>query len=215
MGKSVQECFRILKEDYPDSSTELTYDTPFQLLVAVILSAQCTDARVNLTTPTLFKRFSTAEAMSKAKPAELEKLIHSCGFYRNKAKSLLSMSQDLVERFKGKVPGTLDELVTLAGVGRKTASVILNQAFDEPAIAVDTHVNRVANRLGWVNSKDPVKVEMQLRELLPREIWSEVNGLLILHGRRICNARKPLCGSCRLRPYCVYGKTVWKPSSSK
>lgn len=196
-----------LSEDFPDPKTELTYDGPFQLLAAVILSAQCTDQRVNQVTPALFAKYPDAKKLSQAKQKELEKIIHSCGFYRQKAKSLISMSKDIVEKFGGKVPETLEDLITLRGVGRKTASVVLNQAFDEPAIAVDTHVKRVAYRLGWTNEEDPVKVEFDLRELLDQKWWSLVNGLLILHGRRTCKARKPACEECRVRKYCRYYKT--------
>ena len=201
---TLQKIFEILSELYPNPQTELTYDGPFQLTVAVILSAQCTDQRVNQVTPLLFKKYPDAESLAKAKQADVEKIIHSCGFYRQKAKSLISMSSDIVHKFGGKVPHTLDELVTLRGVGRKTASVVLNQAFDEPAIAVDTHVKRVAARLGWTNEEDPVKIESDLKELLPIEHWSLVNGLLILHGRRVCKARNPKCGECELQKHCRY-----------
>lgn len=202
--QAVKEVFERLSREYPDTRTELTYDSPFQLLVAVILSAQCTDARVNQTTPALFARFPTAEKMAAADPAEVEALVHSCGFYRMKTKSILSAAKDLVTRFHGQVPATLDELVTLAGVGRKTASVVLNQAFDEPAIAVDTHVARVSQRLGWAHHPQPEKIERELRALLPVAWWSQINGLLILHGRRVCKAQKPLCPSCSVRAYCAF-----------
>jgi len=200
----VKRVFEMLAEEYPDTSTELTYEGPFQLLVAVILSAQCTDARVNLTTPALFARFPTPRALAKAKPEVVEKLIHSCGFFRQKTRSIISASQDLIVKFDGKVPTTLDALVTLAGVGRKTANVVLNQAFGVPAIAVDTHVKRVANRLGWAHHPHPEKIERELMNLLPKTLWSQVNGLLILHGRRICKAQKPLCQICPVRPHCDY-----------
>ncbi len=202
--KTVQGVFETLLLDFPEPKTELTYEGPFQLIVAVVLSAQCTDARVNQVTPPLFAKYPTASKMAQAAPKELEKIIHSCGFYRQKAKSLISLSQDIVGKFDGKVPGNLDDLVSLRGVGRKTASVVLNQAFDEPAIAVDTHVKRVAYRLGWTDNEDPVKVEFDLRELLPRKLWSTVNGLLILHGRKTCKARKPLCDVCPINRYCPF-----------
>lgn len=200
--KEALEVFEVLKKEYPDPKTELFYEDPFQLLIAVILSAQCTDAQVNKTTPALFKKYPTAQKMAKAPIADLEKLIHSCGFYRNKAKSILSASQDLVEKFKGKVPSSLEELVQLAGVGRKTASVVLNQAFDEPAIAVDTHVARVSARLGWVKTKTAEKIELELRELLPQTLWAAVNGTLILHGRKLCKAQRPLCTECPVNKLC-------------
>jgi len=195
---------RLLIETYPDARTELTYSNEWELLIAVMLSAQCTDARVNLTTPHLFRRFPSPQSLAAAKPGEVESLIRSCGFFRQKAKSIQSASKDLVERFGGKVPDTLEELTTLRGVGRKTASVVLNQAFDIPAIAVDTHVKRVSLRLGWATQSTPEKIEFELRNLLPMEYWSRINGMLILHGRRICRARKPDCEHCPLSPYCQY-----------
>lgn len=203
-SRDIERVFELLSDFYGDPQTELTYQNPYQLLIAVILSAQCTDARVNLTTPALFKRFPTPQSLARAKPGEVEKIIHSCGFYRMKTKSIISTSKDLVERFDGKVPNTLEELTSLHGVGRKTASVVLNQAFDLPAIAVDTHVKRVSNRLGWAHSENPDVIERQLMELLPKSLWASVNGLLILHGRRICKARKPNCPECPISKYCDY-----------
>ena len=200
----LEAVFHRLTALYGDPRTELLYKDPFQLLIAVILSAQCTDARVNQTTPALFAQYPTAKAMAQAESRSIEALIHSCGFYRQKTKSLISASKDLVEKFDGSVPSTLGELIKLRGVGRKTASVVLNQAFDLPAIAVDTHVRRVSQRLGWAHSADPKKIEFALMELLPKPRWASVNGLLILHGRRLCKARKPLCEHCPLRPYCAY-----------
>jgi endonuclease III len=202
--EKVLDVFEHLKEEYPNAKTELTYDSPFQLLVAVILSAQCTDQRVNLTTPALFKRFPSPKALAGASQKEVENLVRSCGFYRMKAKAIIKTAKDLVERFDGKVPGTLEELITLSGVGRKTASVVLNQAFDVPAIAVDTHVIRVSHRLGWSHTSDAVKIEHELRDLIPIQHWSEVNGLLILHGRRTCKARKPFCAQCRVSHACAF-----------
>ena len=206
MTAVVARVFEKLRDLYPDHKTELTYKDPFQLLVAVILSAQCTDERVNKTTPALFAKFPDAKSLSKAKTLEVEKLIHSCGFYRQKTKSLLSMSKDLLDKFGGQLPRTLEELTTLRGVGRKTASVVLNQAFGLPAIAVDTHVKRVSHRLGWTDETDPEDVEMDLRKLLPEAIWSSVNGLLILHGRRLCQARKPQCEVCPVSKDCRFFK---------
>lgn len=208
LSNSVQvtDIIEQFKEHYPEPKTELTYEGPFQLLVAVVLSAQCTDVRVNQVTPALFAKYPTAEKLARAKQKDVEKIIHSCGFYRAKARNIISAATDIVKKFGGQVPQTLEELITLGGVGRKTASVVLNQAFDEPAIAVDTHVNRVANRLGWASEDDPVKVEFQLRELLPKEVWSVVNGMLILHGRRLCKARKPLCEKCFLQTTCPYAQ---------
>jgi len=199
---SALSVFSILKKDYPNPKTELFYDDPFQLLIAVILSAQCTDARVNSVTPHLFKKFPTAAALAKAPSKEVETIIHSCGFYKNKTKAIIQTSKSLLEQFGGTVPDTMEDLVSLAGVGRKTASVILNQAFDKPAIAVDTHVARVSHRLGWTQSKNPLVIERDLKTLLPEELWALVNGTLILHGRRVCKARKPVCSQCRIARYC-------------
>lgn len=200
--QSALRVFEILKKDYPDPKTELFYEDPFQLLIAVILSAQCTDARVNSVTPQLFKEFPNPQALAKAPISRVEKLIHSCGFYKNKTKAIIGTSQSLVEKFEGKVPNTMEDLVSLAGVGRKTASVILNQAFDKPAIAVDTHVARVSFRLGWTRSKNPLIIERDLKALLPESLWALVNGTLIFHGRRVCKARKPICSDCRISSLC-------------
>lgn len=204
--KAVLRVYEAMAEAYPDPRTELIYDSPFQLLIAVILSAQCTDERVNKTTPALFAKYPTAEALAKAPQPGVEKLVHSCGFYRAKAKAIISTSRDLVSKFGGAVPGDLESLISLAGVGRKTASVILNQAFDVPAIAVDTHVKRVSQRLGWAHTQTPEKIEFELRDLLPPALWGKVNGMLILHGRKLCKARKPLCETCFLKKDCEYVK---------
>jgi endonuclease III len=206
----VRRVFERLDKVYPHAKTELTYENPFQLIISVILSAQCTDARVNQTTPHLFARFPTAAKLAKAEQAEVEKIIHSCGFYRAKSKAIISTARDLTERFSGEVPRTLDELVTLSGVGRKTASVVLNQAFDIPAIAVDTHVKRVAQRLGWATSDDPTKIEFELRDLVPMKLWGQVNTLLILHGRRTCASRKPKCEVCLVKEDCAYFSENYK-----
>jgi endonuclease-3 len=205
--KEALAVFDTLCELYPNPKTELIYDGPFQLLIAVILSAQCTDAQVNKATPALFQTFPTPEALMKAQLQKVEKLVHSCGFYRSKAKAIIKTATDIVEKFNGKLPNTLEELTTLAGVGRKTASVVLNQAFDIPAIAVDTHVLRVSQRLGWALTDTPEKVEMELRALLPEELWGAVNGTLILHGRKICKARKPQCEACPVRDDCRFYQT--------
>jgi endonuclease III len=189
---------------YPNHDTELTFEGPFQLLSAVILSAQCTDARVNLTTPALFARFPDAQAMAAGRLPEIEKLVQSCGFYRMKARALKEMANSLLEHHGGEVPNTMEDLVGLRGVGRKTASVVLNQAFGLPAIAVDTHVKRVAHRLGWTDHTNPEIIERDLMELVPRKDWASINGLLILHGRRLCKARKPLCGECPIKDYCRF-----------
>ncbi len=187
---------------YPEAVTALAHTDPLQLLVATILSAQCTDARVNLVTPALFARYRTAADYATADPAEVEGFIKSTGFFRNKAKNIIGCCQALVEHFGGAVPRTLEELVTLPGVGRKTANVVLGDAFQTPGITVDTHVGRLARRLGWTRHTDPVKVEHALMKLLPHATWTDVSHQLILHGRAVCGARKPQCEACTLKPHC-------------
>jgi endonuclease III len=192
-----------LKKEYPDARTELDFETPFQLLIATILSAQCTDKRVNLVTPALFREFPTARDLAGAEVARLEEMIRTTGFFRNKTKSLLGMSAALVERHGGEVPRTMGELVELPGVGRKTANVVLGNALDaSEGVVVDTHVGRLAIRLGFTNETDPVKVEQVLMRLLPREDWVRVSHLLIFHGRRVCVARAPKCAACVLNDIC-------------
>ena len=200
----VQTAMERLTDYYKSANTELVYDGPFQLLTAVILSAQCTDAQVNKSTPALFAAYPTPQKMAVAPIEDLERLVKSCGFYRMKAKAIKKTATDLVDKFTGKVPQTIEELTTLAGVGRKTASVVMNQAFGLPAIAVDTHVKRVSHRLGWTKNTDPEKIEFDLRDLVPMPLWGGINGFLILHGRRICAARKPKCDMCMLRDICPY-----------
>ncbi|MGH3520027.1 MAG: endonuclease III [Haloechinothrix sp.] len=193
---------RCLGEAYPEAHCELDFSTPLDLLVAVILSAQCTDKRVNEVTPALFKRYPTAADYAGAERAELEEHIRPTGFYRNKASSLLGLGAALVERFDGAVPGTLDDLVTLPGVGRKTANVVLGEAFDVPGITVDTHFGRLVRRWGWTELDDPVKVENAIGELIPRKEWTALSHRVIFHGRRVCHARKPACGACPLAKDC-------------
>jgi endonuclease-3 len=192
----------VLADLYPAPDTALVHDNPLQLLVATILSAQCTDKRVNLVTPALFARYKTAADYADADPAELEGYVQSTGFYRNKAKNIRACGQLLVERHGGEVPDTLEELVELPGVGRKTANVVLGNAFQTPGITVDTHVGRLSRRLGWTRHHDPVKVERVLMELLPPPDWTTISHRLILHGRAVCHARKPRCGVCPLAPHC-------------
>jgi endonuclease-3 len=192
-----------LERLYPDVACELDFSTPFQLLVATILSAQCTDKRVNLVTPALFARFPDAARMAQARSSELEALIKSTGFYRNKAKSILGASRLLIERFSGEVPQTMDELLQLPGVARKTANVILGTAFfRNDGIAVDTHVTRLSQRLGLSKQSDPVKIERELCALIPQERWTRFGHQLIWHGRRVCHARTPDCAHCSLAPLC-------------
>jgi endonuclease-3 len=192
-----------LEECFPGAECELDYASPFQLLVATILSAQCTDARVNMTTPALFARFPDAAAMAGAEPGELEELIRPTGFFRNKSKSLLAASRDIVASHGGEVPGTMAELTQLAGVGRKTANVVLGNAFNvNDGIAVDTHVNRLSQRLALTRESTPEKIEADLMKLIPRERWTGFSHRLILHGRRVCRSRKPACADCRIADLC-------------
>lgn len=194
---------RVLKRLYPGARTALDYQTPFQLLVATILSAQSTDVRVNLVTPDLFRQFRSPQAFAEAETPELEKAIHSTGFFRSKAKSLQAMSRDIVEKFGGEVPRTMAELVTLRGVGRKTANVVLGDAFGiAEGITVDTHVTRLSRRLGLTAQTDAVKIESDLMEKVPKRDWTLFSHLLILHGRAVCQARKPHCSTCAVAALC-------------
>lgn len=193
---------RVLAVRYPDAHCELDFASPFQLLVATVLSAQCTDVRVNQVTPALFAAFPDARAMAGADRETLEALIRPTGFFRSKATSLLSLSADLLERFAGEVPPRLDDLVTLRGVGRKTANVVLGNAFDVPGLTVDTHFGRIVRRLGWTTADDPVQVEREVAALVPRAGWTVLSHRLIWHGRRICHSRRPACGACPVARWC-------------
>lgn len=198
---------RILGKTFPDARCELDYQNPLQLLVATVLSAQCTDKRVNMVIPGLFKKWPDAKALAGAKRSELEDEIKSTGFYRNKATSILGLSATLVDKYEGNVPGTMDELVKLPGVGRKTANVVLGNAFNVPGITVDTHVGRIARRLGFTSNTDPVKVERDLMETFVKKDWVMWNHRLIFLGRRICHSRRPACGVCPLAKLCPsYGE---------
>lgn len=192
----------LLQRQHPDAQCELNFGTPFELLVAVILSAQCTDKRVNEVTPKLFADYSTPEQFAAMPQETLEKYIFSCGFYRNKAAHIISAAKDIVERFGGRVPDTIEELTTLAGVGRKTANVVYAVAFGGNAIAVDTHVLRLANRIGFADSDKPIEVERALMKAFAPEDWSAAHHALIHHGRYICTARAPKCDECMIREYC-------------
>jgi endonuclease-3 len=204
-----------LAKAYPDARTALNFTTPLELLVATILSAQCTDERVNLVTAELFPRYRRAADWAAVQLPTLERLIHSTGFFRAKARSLSGMARALVERHGGDVPRTLEELVALPGVGRKTANVVLGNAFGIPALAVDTHVFRVSQRLGLARSDDPEKIHDQLCEILPRPRWTQASHLLILHGRRVCAARKPACPTCPVAALCPWpGKTKAAPAGA-
>lgn len=191
-----------LEEMYPEVRCELNHQDAYQLLVATILSAQCTDKRVNMVTPALFERYPTVFDMAKADRDELIEYIRSTGFFNNKSKNILACCRDIVQKFNGEVPGTLEKLTTLAGVGRKTANVILNHVFHVPAIVVDTHVGRISRHLGLTREKDPTKVEFDLMDILPEESWIAWNHQLIKHGRTVCIARRPQCDVCRLRSLC-------------
>lgn len=195
--------FRILTAEFPAAATALTYGNPFQLLVATILSAQCTDERVNKVTPELFRKYPDARSLAAVSQAELENEIRPTGFYRNKAKNIVGCARALVERHGGDVPADMEALTALPGVGRKTANVVLGQAFGiTSGIVVDTHVHRIARRLGWTEADQPEQIEQDLMELFPREKWIDVGSVLILHGRRTCVARKPRCSSCAVRMLC-------------
>lgn len=207
---NTNEILSELSKLYPDAQPALKFKSPYELLVAVILSAQCTDERVNKVTDVLFEKYNTPRTMLELTQPELEKYIFSCGFYHNKAAHILSASQDILDKFAGEVPSTLEELQTLAGVGRKTANVVYSVAFGGDAIAVDTHVFRVSNRLGLAVGNTPEKVEKGLCEALPKEVWSKAHHYLIYHGRRVCHSQKPDCLSCTLTPWCEYHKNNYK-----
>jgi len=206
----VKEIINILSKEIPDSRVALRSSKPLELLIATILSAQCTDVKVNQVTETLFKKYHSVKDYAKADLTGLEEEIRPTGFYRNKAKSVKKCCQELVARFGGEVPKTLEELVTLPGVGRKTANVILGNAFGTPGIVVDTHVHRVSQRIGLTKNDDPVKIEFDLMEIVPKDEWTHFSNLLIWHGRRTCIARKPLCGQCPIRRLCDYGSKKTK-----
>ena len=202
--QKAQKVIATLKRLFPQAKTELDYTTPLELLVATILSAQCTDKKVNATTPKLFARFKTAKDYAQAPVEEIESLIESINFYRNKARSIKRCCQQIVERFNGSVPRTIEELTELSGVGRKTASIVLAEAYGIPALAVDTHVKRVAKRLGLTSSDNPDRIEEELRTLVPEKDWRSVTNLFILHGRRVCKAKRPLCEDCKISQYCQF-----------
>ncbi len=202
-----------LKKRYPDIGTALDYVDPWQLLVATVLSAQTTDEMVNKVTPGLFARWPEPHDLAEADPEEVEAVVYSTGFYRQKTKSILSLAADLVDRFDGEVPADLDAMTKLRGVGRKTASVVLAEAWGIPAIAVDTHVKRVTNRLGLTSEKDPVKIEHHLRSLYPEKEWAGISMRVIQFGRDVCDARKPRCWECPLRDRCAYPDKTPRPRS--
>lgn len=202
-GARAADILRVLRRIYPDAHCELTYGNPFELLVATILSAQCTDVRVNMVTPALFEKYPDARSMAKAESPALENLIRSTGFYRNKAKNIIAASAALVAKHSGKVPLDLDSLTALPGVGRKTANVVLGNAYGiESGVVVDTHVGRLSQRLGLSKHRDPVKIERDLMKVVPRDSWTLWSHLLIWHGRRRCSARNPDCADCEVSALC-------------
>ena len=205
-AKDAQQSLRILSELYKDARPALHYATAYELLIAVILSAQCTDERVNKVTAELFKEHNTPETMLLLSQEQLEKYIFSCGLYKSKAAHILSATKDIVERFGGQVPESFSDLKSVAGVGQKTANVVSAVWFDKDAIAVDTHVFRVSNRLGLADANTPLKTEEQLKKVIPQKDWSKAHHWLIYHGRRVCHSQKPDCGNCALREYCDYYK---------
>ena len=192
-----------LKNYYPDAKCSLDFETPFQMLVAVVLSAQCTDERVNKTTPSIFSKYPTVYDFDKMDLSTLEELIHPCGFYKNKAKNLKAAARTIIEKYGGEVPQSMDELMSIPGVGRKSANVIMLEAFHNPqGIAVDTHAKRISSRVGFSKESDPLKIEQDLLKVFPKEYYYDVNHLLVWHGRNICNSRSPKCDECPIKDLC-------------
>ncbi len=187
---------------YPDARCELDFNSPLELLVATILSAQCTDKRVNQVTKSLFKKYKTVDDYANAKLEDIENIIQPTGFFRNKAKSIHEMARKVRETFNGEIPDNLEDLITLPGVGRKTANVVLGNAFDTPGLTVDTHFGRLVRRFGWTKETDPVKVEFAVMKIVPKKDWTNLSHVLIWHGRRYCHARKPACGACPIAKHC-------------
>lgn len=204
MKDNVNEILDILEKTYPDAHCELNHENAFQLLIATVLSAQTTDKKVNKVTEGLFKKYKTPEDFSELSEEELQEEIREIGLYKNKSKNIIALCKMLIEKYGGEVPRTMEELVELPGVGRKTANVVLSNAFGVPAIAVDTHVFRVSNRIGIACGKDVTETENQLMENIPKERWSKAHHLLIFHGRRTCSSRKPKCEECSVAPYCDF-----------
>jgi len=205
-NKQINEIISLLKDSYPDPICALEYGKDYELLFATRLAAQCTDARVNTVTPVLFARFPTLQSLAEADVAEVEKIVHPCGFFRTKARDIVDASIMILTRFDGKVPDTMEELLMLPGVGRKTANLILGDIFNKPAVVVDTHCIRLTNRIGFVELKDPVKIEMALKEVLPPEESSDFCHRLVLHGRAVCTARNPACERCTLINLCRHAR---------
>ncbi len=210
--KETIEIIEKLKEFYPDATCSLNFENPFEMTISVMLAAQCTDERVNKTTPELFAKYPSPERMAKADIKDLEKIVHPCGFYKNKAKNMKACSQMLLDKFDGNVPDNMEDLQLLPGVGRKSANVIMLEAFHNPqGIAVDTHAKRISNRIGFSKQQEPEKVEQDLLKQIPKEYYYDVNHLLVWHGRAICDSRKPKCEECPVNKYCdEYKKTSRK-----
>lgn len=209
--KDATQLVELLKKAYPDAACSLDFETPFQLVIAVMLSAQCTDERVNQTTPALFARCKTIQDFADIDIQELEKIIHPCGFYKNKAKNIKLCAKQVLENFHGEVPHTMEELITLAGIGRKSANVILLEVFGiAEGIAVDTHAKRISNLVGLSKQKEPEKIEQDLIRIFPKEYLKDINHLLVWHGRNTCVARKPKCNVCPINHLCKYGQTLKK-----
>lgn len=206
--KEIKVVIEKLLKEFPDAKAELVHSNTFELLIATILSAQCTDVRVNIITEELFKDLKTPEDYIKLSQEELGERIRTCGLYNSKSKNILGTCHMLIEKFNGQVPGTLEELIRLPGVGRKTANVVLSNAFNTPAIAVDTHVFRVTNRIGLANSNNVLDTEKQLMKNIEKDMWSKGHHVFIFHGRRICKARNPLCDICPVREHCLYYRNV-------
>ena len=200
--------YKILRSTYPDATCSLNFKTPFQMVVAVILSAQCTDERVNKTTPKLFEKCKTIKDFANININELENIIHPCGFYKNKAKNIKLCAKQVLENFNGEVPNNMNDLLTLAGVGRKSANVILLEVFGiANGIAVDTHAKRISNRIGFSSNKEPEKIEQDLLKIFPKEYLKDINHLFVWHGRETCDSRKPKCQICTVRQYCKFYKS--------
>jgi len=206
LSEKAKRVLDILEKEYPNPKIALNFKTPLELLIATILSAQCTDKRVNKTTPALFKKYKKTKDYAEADLKELEGYISSINFFRNKAKNIQACCKKIVNEFGGEIPDTLERLITLPGIGRKTANIVLSSAFGKDAIAVDTHVKRVSNRIGLASSDNPDKIEAKLCKIIPQKRWTKATGLLILHGRNICIAKKPKCEICKIKDYCNYFK---------
>lgn len=205
-NKRASLAIEALKKEYPDAICSLIYTDPLQLLIATRLAAQCTDARVNMVTPALFERFKTVQDFAEANGSEVEEYIHSCGLYKTKAKDIVAMCKMLCENYNGIVPDTIEELIKLPGVGRKTANLVVGDIFGKPAVVVDTHCIRITSRLGFHNIKDAAKIEKILRQILPPQESNDFCHRLVLHGRAVCDARKPKCDICCMREFCEYAK---------